>query len=98
MSTIESTILDWIEQQRKTYEILVKTLRIMDSKQLKELFYDIDDIQVMRRIADTSYNFCAEYIPPEPTEYEKEEYEEWAEDDLLRRNAERHEENQKGHL
>jgi gluconate kinase len=43
--------------EKLAYEITFSTLRKLDEKQLIELFHDIDDLNVIERIADTAYHF-----------------------------------------
>lgn len=68
------------------YTYLVNKLKTMEQDQLNELFHDINDIEVIKRISDCAYNFVENYEPCDPIEVTgQSEYEEAWEIDHARR-------------
>lgn len=47
------------------YKKIIMALRIMDEKQLLELFHDMGDIKAIQRIADCAFEFVENYEYPE---------------------------------
>src|ERR1700689_86371 len=61
---------------------MIKLLKIMEDKQLLEMFHDIDDIKIVQRIADCAWHFVETFEEEiENIVNGKSEYEEWREDD-----------------
>jgi hypothetical protein len=75
---------------KNKYAMTLETLKKMDKKQLIELFHDIEDIQVVQRIADCAYHFTENYDYAKQDDYDrvtsKSEKQEWVDMD----NAERY--------
>ena len=78
-----------------TYREALKLISSMNMHQLKEFFYDLEDIEAVRLISKISFEFLVENWGT--TKEGKSEWDEWTEDDNNRRNSERHIDNEKGH-
>lgn len=43
------------------YKLMVQRLKTMDEKQLAELWKDVEDVNAVQRICDTSYQYTNDY-------------------------------------
>lgn len=68
-------------------DLMIRRLKTMDEKQLLELFYDMDDLEAVERIADCADHFVNREIGISVKEYldKKSEEEDWKELDDAQR-------------
>ena len=76
------------------YQYMRKILRIMDEKQLNELFHDLDDIDAVERIANAAYDYLEQYNLALNKEKQS-EYEDWKAQDDAQRNRDHKIDNQR---
>lgn len=64
-----------------TWEEVIARLRILDAKQWKEIFHDIDDIEQIQTICNAAHCFVEQFCENERVNL----YEEWKQIDDARR-------------
>lgn len=53
-----------ISNEGEIYDHILKRLKVLDEKQLIELFHDIEDVNTVERIACAAYEFVENYVDP----------------------------------
>lgn len=67
-------------------DLMIRRLKTMDEKQLLELFYDIDDIEIVERISDCANHFINSQVAEAIKNHlDKPEQEDWKELDDAQR-------------